>query len=291
MGISEGSGVGDRVVVLDSESGAVLRELYRVGDGPGQKQGRNGKASTPDTSVHDLTVENGAAWFVESGVHCGAGTIYRVPLAGGPAEVLELGRWPAPSPDGRMLAYVRPGSDLSMYCAEDIVVLDLETGDERVFSPPPGTSLEFAVGGLAWAPDSRRLAFAVTYERPSVAVLDTATASSQADAVVVDPNREAFPGCLLSPTWGPNDTLLMVGVEPYDDCDGGQGQGGPDAHVVALERTGEIVRGVAVPSGRHLRADASGRHLLFSAYDLGTVEVSDDGRLRTISEFAFGADW
>lgn len=202
------------------------------------------------------------------------------------------GRWPAPSPDGRSLAFVRDSGSGPIHCADEIVVRHLETGAERVFSPPPGTGPEFAVEHLAWAPDSRRLAYAVS-EQQSVAVLDTAAARSQSDAVDVNPDREAFPGCLMSPTWGPDDTLLMLGVEPYDQCGAGQDQGSPNASVVALDLdTAAVERRRPVPLAGVLRADASGQHLLLSPYgDLAILELRRDGGTREISRQAAGADW
>ena len=291
VAFSDESGVPDRVVAIDAESGAVLRELYRVGDGP--KRGQRGVRFTPDTSVLDLTVESGVVWFVETGVYCGVGTVYRVSLAGGPAEVvLEGARWPTPSPDGQLLAYVRGSPNGSISCAGEIVVRDLRTGEERVFSPPPGASDEFAVAHLAWASDSRQLAYAVVLEQRSVAVLDTATAASQANARTVDAGREGFPGCLTSPTWGPAGSLLMLGVEPLENCGPGGGDGTAVVSLVAFDvDTAGIERRHVVPQIGDLRADASGQHLLLSQYDLGTVELRADGTTRRISPDTLQADW
>ena len=287
--VDEGSGVPDRVVAIDAETGDVLRELYLVGDGPDPKSAPRRRAATPETSVHGIAVEGGAVWFVESGVHCGAGTIYRVPLAGGPVEaVVESGAWPAPSPDGGSLAYVRGSPASSISCADEIVVVDLASGEERVFAPPPATGTELALSHLEWASDSRRLAYAAHADQSTVAVLDTSTASSQADAVVVDPDGEAFPGCLSSPTWGPEDTLLMLGMEPRESCAGRSG----DVSVVAVDLdTLAVERRSSAPHAGTLRADASGQHLLLSAYDHGVVELNADGTVRQIVPSAEGADW
>ncbi len=101
-------------------------------------------------------VERLPAWFNGEGwVHDSSLAVLVVDYPGGgwrrvsPERVDSWGaRW---SPDGRLLAYVRAPDDLHPY-RHEIVVVDVETGEERVVAGG------LTVSGLAWSPDATMLA-------------------------------------------------------------------------------------------------------------------------------------
>lgn len=68
---------------------------------------------------------------------------------------------PTWSPDGSQLAFLR--TNPSTFVAE-IVVIDVESGAERVISPPGGSGESFGALELAWSPDGAKLAFSAVRE-------------------------------------------------------------------------------------------------------------------------------
>lgn len=68
---------------------------------------------------------------------------------------------PTWSPDGSQLAFVR--SNPTTFVAE-IIVIDINSGDERVVSPPSGSGDGFGALELAWSPDGSKLAFSAVRE-------------------------------------------------------------------------------------------------------------------------------
>jgi len=89
-----------------------------------------------------------------------------VPLAGGRPRFVTDGDEVSVSPNGRLIAFPR----IEDGCAAGaLVVRDLVTGNERIWHP---STLD--VGSVAWAPDSRHIAFSGSGPDPDVRLLDTA---------------------------------------------------------------------------------------------------------------------
>ena len=70
----------------------------------------------------------------------------------------ESGRWPALSPDGRTLAFVRGGALFSVH------TVPLGSDSRTVAGPTRKTRREYPLRGLDWTPDGRRLVFGVYTE-------------------------------------------------------------------------------------------------------------------------------
>ena len=156
---------GARIALLSSRTGALLRWL------------------TPrQAGVYDtvLSVRDGWVYFLRG---LAAGSIWRVSVAGGRAQLVQAGAVDyAVSPDGRAVAYVVSGSRLDV---AEIVVRNLVTGrrntivmatepDRDANNWPPGIS------GLTWAPDDTHLAvhFYPTAAIDSVLTFDAFTAAT-----------------------------------------------------------------------------------------------------------------
>jgi hypothetical protein len=89
-----------------------------------------------------------------------------VPLAGGRPRFVTDGDEVSVSPNGRLIAFPR----IEDGCAAGaLVVRDLVTGNERIWHP---STLD--VGSVAWAPDSRHIAFSGSGPDPDIRLLDTA---------------------------------------------------------------------------------------------------------------------
>jgi Tol biopolymer transport system component len=258
------------VVALDSQTGAERRLLVDVPEGSGQ-----GISVSPDSR---------SAYF---GVVDGDGASIRVVDTDGasPPAFVARGSFPAVSPDGRRLAYVTPASTLA--------VLDLGTGARRTWAfdeaDPAGSWLTHArLVELAWAPDSHRLAFTLSYEGDTIAVLDTITARTLSEAVeVVVPGGG---GDSRHPTWQATTGRLVLVNQAFECCFEDDYTGPPRTLTLDVTRGAatEMFPSGAVPSW--LAFDLSGHHLL-------SVE---NGRLYRRShngapiELAFGvdaADW
>ncbi len=107
----------------------------------------------------------------------------RVPVRGGPVAVVGPGVFPAVSPDGKFLAYVRNASNPCDSDHDQLVVLDLESGARRSYVSSCRVDLEF----LAWATDSVHLAYNDDAEPPytSPMLINTATAGTLDDATPI----------------------------------------------------------------------------------------------------------
>lgn len=69
--------------------------------------------------------------------------LYLISLDGSDKQLIDVGSWPALSPDGKQLAYARDG----------VQVLDLTTGQTRTLIPQDSSY------AMAWSPDGTQLAF------------------------------------------------------------------------------------------------------------------------------------
>lgn len=276
----------DGVVVLDAATGEELRVLFDLEE----HLAGTSRSGTPPTSISDLVVDgSGTVWFVVNGTACGEDAIYRVPVDGSaPPELVLTGLSPAPSPDGRRLAYSR-STGPSVSCAEDIVVLDLESGAEQVFAAPAEPPLPVVVREMAWAPDGRRLAITEGWEHRRVVVLDTTTAQSQTGAVPIPWGEGDYPGCTGSPVWVTGGELLVVGLVSEYFCGGENGV--PDEVArFALEADGTVVRRDPLPCGG-LAADTTGVHLLCVTSEAEVLLLDAAGVPTVLARGYNAADW
>lgn len=257
--------VGGSVVVLDGKDGRTLRTLAT-----------HTEATTggfPYLEAVSLAPDRSSVYYALAG-DCGPATIYRVAADGGaPSEAILTGLSPAVSPDGRKLAYAVADAAPSSATAEErncqnaVVVRDLQTGTERTWrypeTPDYATSLyqEAVITEIAWAPDSTRLAYTLSYEGDSLSVLDTAVASdlSQTTEIVIPGGG----GNSNHPAWQATTGLLGVFNTRFECCFDDNYTGPPRALLVDLDRR---LAAPLLPSGRRVTAldfDASGAHLLF----------------------------
>ncbi len=105
--------------------------------------------------------------------------IVSVPTDGGPITAIAPGNQPAISPDGRSLAYIRSSACFGNF--DQLVVRDLTTGTERVWSAPAAGALEVLTP--YWASDSRHLAIVLAKRGTYPWVIDTASAKTLNDAI------------------------------------------------------------------------------------------------------------
>jgi hypothetical protein len=161
-----------RLAVLSSRTGKIVRWL------------------TPQVNgTYDDPVSIRGSWvYFSRGNAAGTGGIWRVPLAGGPPQLVQPGTvdW-SMSQDGRAVAYV-----ISNRYREELITRDLATGQRNTImiatnldgdanNWPPGAQ------ALTWSPDDRQLALALqpTAAISSVLVLGAFTATTIKDATTV----------------------------------------------------------------------------------------------------------
>jgi hypothetical protein len=162
------SSLGDRIALLSSQTGKLLRWLTPLQDG-----------------VYDavLSVHDGWVYFLRG---VASVSTWRVPVAGGPARLVQAGAVDyAVSPDGHAVAYVISGLHLDV---AEIVVRNLVTGRQNTIimaaKPSPGANnWPPGISGLTWAPDDTHLAvqFSLTAAINSVLVFDAFTATTIRD--------------------------------------------------------------------------------------------------------------
>jgi hypothetical protein len=279
--------VGGSVVVLDGRDGHTLRTLAS------HEEATTG--GFPYLEGVTLAPDRSQVFYALAG-DCGPSTIYRVAADGRtPAEPVVGGVSPAVSPDGRKLAYAvaTPGPVASLSpsapvsspaaepegvmhadepgaerrCQNAVVVRDLQTGVERTWrypdTPDFATNLyqQAVITEIAWAPDSTRLAYTLSYEGDSVSILDT-----QADADLSRTLEVVIPGGggnSSHPAWQATSGLVGVFNTRFECCFDDNYTGPPRTLLVDPERRLAIP---LLPSGRRVTAldfDASGAHLLF----------------------------
>jgi hypothetical protein len=256
--------VGGSVVLLDSTDGHTLRTLATHTEAmTGGFPHLEGLALTPD----------GRQVFYALAGDCGPSTIYRVATDGRTAPVGILsGVSPAVSPDGRKLAYAvaTPGlapSPTERQCQNALVVRDLNTGAEHTWrypdTPDYSTPLyrSAVISEIAWAPDSTRLAYTLSYEGDSISILDTESETdlSQTEEVVIPDGG----GNSSHPAWQASTGLLALFNTRFECCFDDNYTGPPRTLLVNPER--RLGTPLLAP-GRRVTAldfDASGGHLLF----------------------------
>ena|GEM_PF-6026534 len=272
--------VGGSVVLLDATDGRTLRTLAT-----------HPEATTggfPYLEGLSLSPDRKTVFYALAG-DCGPATIYRVAADGRtPPQAILAGVSPAVSPDGRKLAYaVAPapapaappvtalgsapagaleGAARDRRCENAVVVRDLQTGAERTWrypdTPEYRTALyrDAVISEIAWAPDSTRLAYTLSYEGDSVSILDTekdADLSETTEVVVPDGG-----GNSSHPAWQASTGLLAVFNTRFECCFDDNYTGPPRTLLLDPDRRTETA---LLPAGRRVSAldfDASGAHLL-----------------------------
>jgi Tol biopolymer transport system component len=124
-------------------------------------------AAQPDVELHGATVTPDSS-FVDFLRTEGREprSLWRVPFLGGsPRKLIDnVAGLPGWSPDGRQMAFVRPGSML--------VVADANGGNERVVLAPKAPAPQFNPGAFlrpAWSPDGRVIAL-VAFDNPGTGI-------------------------------------------------------------------------------------------------------------------------
>ena len=221
---------------------------------------------------------DGVTLYYSQAVAACADKVYQVPVAGGrPTEIAD-GLLPTPSPDGKLLAYLRIGLQ-GCPGYESLFVRDLASGQETTWD------LGYETGGaaigicrMAWLPDSQRLVLNECIEEGDVLrLLDVVT--DQGIAL-----KDA-------PTVGPQDAgLSLVGYHSATDgiaarkfCTGqqiAQGECSESPAVVSIDPdTGEIVATFFDTSSdvQGMHFDLTGTYFLWSTYEGARVFWSDGG--------------
>ena len=253
---------GDRVVVLDARTGAERRVLATH---------RSGPDATVVTLQGIAVTPNGREVYYATVTDDTWGTVYRVATDGRhPARAVGDGISPAISPDGRYLAYAAPGPTEpggTDRCCNTIAVVTLDPGTLRIWGFPASdiagriwvTQASFTK--LAWAPDSRRLAFTVSYEGETVAVLDTGAHRDLAETVeVVVPGGG---GDSRHPAWQASSGQLAIVNRAFECCfeDDYRGPRRTLLVDVAENRSEDLLPPGAAPTW--LDFDTTGDHLLY----------------------------
>jgi hypothetical protein len=146
--------------------------------------------TTPPSGAGDevLSVQGGWVYFTEF-LGTGALSVWRVPLTGGPARLVQAGTNDyAVSPDGRMAAYVAT-VDQARTSEVVVVVANLVTGRRHTIimvTNRPGVT-PVGVNNLAWAPDDIHLAAEIDYAAfaSDVMVFNAGTARTMSDGRTV----------------------------------------------------------------------------------------------------------
>lgn len=268
-----------RLVVLDSVSGAEIRELM---DGiPTDDPAKNDIAVTPDQRE---------AYVAVPGDESGEGTdIVRVPVAGGePETVVTDAGSPAVSPDGDTLAWVVHAGDVGDPDPR-LVRRDLSTGEEVRLSGSEDP-LHF-VSDVTWTADGQQLAF-------TVGEINTGVYTIAADATSMDQARRLGPGKEQAETdlsWSDTaafgrrlavtETCCDVGEERWRVIDVDPGDGTLHGTLMGEERLEAV----------HLDSNADGSALL--AVDGGGLEGgtlrrwNGAGEAHTITDGVIVAAW
>ena len=265
------------VAALDAQTGAERRMLAPAA--PGALQGIS------------VSPDGRQAYFAVLDDE-GNGSIHVVDSDGGaPPTFVARGISPAVSPDGRLLAYAAPASPTSV-CCNTVAVLDLGTGGRRSWSFDADDAADWlgyaSLTKLAWAPDSRRIAFTLSYEGDTVAILDTSTHPTLSQSVeVIVPGGG---GDSSHPIWQATTGQIVV-VNRAFECCFEDDYAGP-VRTLSLDPAGGPVTEV-LPSGLApdwLDLDASGRHLLW-VEDGDLHRRSHGGEAVLLASGVNAADW
>jgi hypothetical protein len=177
-----------KVVLVDTATGRPVRTLFDLGPSTPTTP------SPPAIGSVALSADGQTAFFDVIGT-TPTGTMKRVPTRGGAAEDLGAGRAPSPSPDGSLLAFIRSSDS-----GKDTVLLRGNDGNEREVTLDAS-----ACGGLAWAPDSGRLAVDLCAEGEPTTVAEIDAADAKA-ATLSAPNGVRW----TAPAYRGDGTLTLA---------------------------------------------------------------------------------
>ena len=266
------SNADDRIVVVSTATGNVVRVLAEAKPDAGPHT----PSFAPELS---LSPDGSTVYFVRMGEHFGCDEqIVSVPFAGGSEHVVVQGHAPALSPDGRYLAY--SGKGLEPNCQQNpLVVRDLTNGEERRWTwaaeHPDDPYQGGGAFGLAWAPDSRHLAFYRNDGDPHwvTSVLDTSQGETLLDARLVGSQDEGW----WAPRYLGDGTLaLLHTVESIHSNPGGR------QRVIQVDPSnGNVLSLLAPPAAgvTDLAVDRSGTFLVYVSTD-GVFRVQDGEAIR-----------
>jgi hypothetical protein len=289
-----GDGTSRRTAIIDARTGRVVRQV------PGSERQSELAADAvvaPDLRSMYLPAGPGVASACDTGwtqVDLASGA--RRPAFGGLAGVGEFSL----TADGRTLAYIHttgPGApalaQFGVSCRSELVVRELDSGRQRVWTIPPGGSVE----GLQLSPDATRLVYVLGREPGGdrlLHLLPLAGTTSVTDGHDLPTGGDCPASSMLR--FLDDRRLVMLGAT---GCDGG----GYDNLLVRVDvETRRVVS--AVPLGLpvepfSLDVDRSGGRLIIAAAGKtddqrpATVYVVRDGRPRRVPfrGDCWQADW
>ena len=255
----------DRISALDPRDGSVVRDLVTSAGG----------ALSPAPTALELGPD-GDVIAVMPQDSCRGSQIVR--LTGSPTFIA-VGDDPAVSPDGRRIAFSR---DDDCDGENELVVLDMDTGEERVlWGAELDRRAEDVVDGRAghpsWSPDGLMIAFEVAHRDGSYVIV-TRIQEQGATSSILRPDDVA----LSRPAWVPAGTLAIVEdgstIATYE-AEAAEGGIGP------VERLGVL----AEMDGPIARLDGSRGLLAVSGERL--FEVGDGGAVRLLASGYTLAAW
>jgi hypothetical protein len=144
------------IVIVNAASGAIVRVLANAG---------TPEASTAAGFGGDVALSpDRQTVFYDVAGPCG-GRILRVPVAGGPSELVAAGNTPAISPGGTMLAYVSYPASATGACGTSaaLTVLNLASGRMTTVAATPAGAEPATIDAISWSADGQTLAVGLHY--------------------------------------------------------------------------------------------------------------------------------
>jgi hypothetical protein len=286
-----GDGSSRRTVIVDARTGRVVRQV------PGSQ--RRSELATDAVVGPDLR----SMYLPATGSGCDAGwtqvdlaTGQRRPAFGGLTGVSEFSL----SADGRTLAYLHTTGPATLdrarfqtSCRTELVVRELASGDQRVWTIPPGAVVR---GGLQLSPDRTRLVYLLE-RAPGAHLLPHLLPLAGTASVADGDDLPAAGDCLMS-MWRFQNSRRLLAL-------GGQGcAAGPfDNLLISYDLdTRQVISTSALDLPVEifgLDVDRSGRHVLITAAGKpndqrpATAYVFRDGNLRRVpfDGDCWQADW
>ena len=232
----------DRVVVIDTRTGAVVRTLATG-------------VSIEAPGLPDLTVAPGGQVYFDSAPLAGVSPhdaegdqIYSVPITGGPVVEVGPGSDPQVSPNGQLLAYIASdGAGEAPYLLPgggiDVATLaGTRVGGVRTLHPDPAQQDQGA-SDLSWSPDGQQLSFdllggaADTTTSWTIALAGAGSSLATAQQVPLQPAGLTWNGY-----WPMGGQRAALGLGVLTSPSSGPPLAGAE-HVVTIDpSTGRVVR-------------------------------------------------